>query len=58
MGDNLRALDENQAGVRADVEITRPVYEDAYRKLQMKHDAWKKNYKPTMSLNTLLCLLL
>ena len=28
-----------------------------YRKLQMKHDVWKKNYKPEMSLNALLCLL-
>ena len=40
-----------------DLKITRPVFEDAYMKLQDKHDIWKKNYKPSLSLNAILCLL-
>ena len=40
-----------------DLGLARPVYEEVYRKLQMKHDVWKKNYRPEMSLNALLCLL-
>jgi len=56
MADHLADLDKSPAAT-PNAEVTRPVYEDAYRKLQMKHDVWKKNYKPEMSLNALLCLL-
>jgi len=56
MADHLAELDKSPVAT-PNAEVTRPVYEDAYRKLQMKHDIWKKNYKPDMSLNALLCLL-
>lgn len=56
MADHLAELDKSPAAT-PNAEVTRPVYDDAYRKLQMKHDVWKKNYKPEMSLNALLCLL-
>ena len=40
-----------------DLQIILQMNQYIYRKLQMKHDVWKKNYKPEMSLNALLCLL-
>ena len=57
LADHLRSLEEDPGRERPNLELTRPVYEEAYRKLQMKHDLWKKNYKPEISLNALLCLL-
>lgn len=58
LGDHLRDLRASDPKLCApSVELTRPVYEDTSRKLQQKHDLWKKTYKPAMSLNALLCLL-
>ncbi len=56
MADHLKTLSE-QKSANPDLQLTRPVYEDVFRKLQQKHDVWKKNYKPTLSLQALLCLL-
>ncbi len=55
MSSHLEAL--ATGGAQPDVLLTRPVFDDAYRKLQQKHDVWKKNYKPPTTLQALLCLL-
>lgn len=54
--EHLKALEEAKV-TKPDLELSRPVFEDAYRKLQQKHDVFKKNYKPSMNLHALLCLL-
>ena len=56
MSDHLRLLSQ-QKGAPPNLQLTRPVYEDLYRKLQQKHDVWRKHYKPALSLNAILCLL-
>ena len=56
MSGHLNELFEGKVTV-VNLDLTRAVFEDAYRKLQQKHDVFKKNYKPSMTLQTLLCLL-
>ena len=53
--EHLRNLEQGQC--QADRELMRTVHEEVYVKLQAKHDIWKKNYRPVMSLNAVLCLL-
>ncbi|TRY76979.1 hypothetical protein TCAL_15918 [Tigriopus californicus] len=56
--EHLKELKQiNEPSHAPNLDLVHPVHEEVYEKLNSKHGQWKMNYKPTTSLNTLMCML-
>ncbi|CAB4056521.1 unnamed protein product [Lepeophtheirus salmonis] len=51
-------MDFRTSTIQPNISLVRPIFEDIYRKLQSKHDYWKRTYRPATTLRAVLCNIL